>query len=1122
MAEITGGELKYVVTIDTTQLDKALKDSEGKLKGFTEVAEQSGEKLDSVINTEALEMFKALGVESGKTGKEMKNALKEAEEFVKGMEGGMEVARGAVEEFRASLELIPEGIEKQELQKELLDVEVRFNEAANKTKVFREVLEDFKDENASLSSKLRDVKTEMEQLDAMGQRNSRKYQELSEKAQEYGESIKRVNDEVRVLSGGGGMQTFLSVMNTASSIATVTAGAYGLLADESKKIELLNQKIASVISIAIGIQQAQMNLTQAQTTVTLAAAKAKEVFAVASTRLATALNISTVAARTFLGVVSGGLLIALPFVVSWLSQVVEKQREAAKAQNELKDAMSAGRIAAAEEISQLKILYAAATDVTLSTKEREQAVKDLQKSFPIHFGNIDKEVIMNGKAKQSYDDLTNSIIAASRARGLEKIMAERQEALFKTQEELRKKRDAFIKDMKAATDKTIETDEKTIFISGDKIREANRKKAIEMEAAAMQAELNFNKENKILISEINRLKEKGRIKFDEEKTPTTKARAASVPKSIIPKPTVTKPEKPEEVLLEGSLAALRKELSEIQNDFEKTNDGLLRDILNTRKEIISGQIQLIEDKYKAEEDYSVKMKNQLQEFLEQHLSYEEQKTKITDKYRALRTYATPEQRDVINKVEKEELSKLAMDEFKKSEAWLSAFGDVTKMGTKQLKDILAKLKQELKNNAENLTASDLKTLTDQIDKMEKELETSNPFTILKKAIEEYIKKVKEGETATQEFKLVAASVAEVAGIITAGLDAAVSISEDLGINLSDGTKDAVQNISTVVGGVGDIAAGLASGNVAGVIKGIAGVVKGISNIFSGDQKKERNIKQWAAEVANLKNQYDQLNRAINKALGEDSYKASQATINNLRQQQAMIERMMKTEQSKKKADRNKIADFKKEMTNIDNEIEDIIASMTTKILQTDAKDLAASLGDALVEAFARGEDAALAMEDATNNIFKSMVKNAMKMQLEKQMQPILDDLLKMAGFDSQGNGTWDGLTQDEMNIIRERLRAVGDASRGFLDNYSDLFKALDPTAAQGMKGDIKGVTERTAGALESQINAMRIMQAEHGNIFRQLLIELVKIEINTRNLHEMRKDLAELNQKTKNGLAGIN
>jgi hypothetical protein len=84
---------------------------------------------------------------------------------------------------------------------------------------------------------------------------------------------------------------------------------------------------------------------------------------------------------------------------------------------------------AAKQITDLKILYNAATDVNQSMKTRLEAVQGLKKEFPDYFSQLSNEVILNGNSKKSYDDLTQSILASSRAKAadaeLQKLATER-------------------------------------------------------------------------------------------------------------------------------------------------------------------------------------------------------------------------------------------------------------------------------------------------------------------------------------------------------------------------------------------------------------------------------------------------------------------------------------------------------------------------------------------------------------------------------------------------------------------------------------------------------------------------------------------------------------------------
>src|SRR5690606_41620506 len=114
---------------------------------------------------------------------------------------------------------------------------------------------------------------------------------------------------------------------------------------------------------------------------------------------------------------------------------------------------------------------------------------------------------------------------------------------------------------------------------------------------------------------------------------------------------------------------------------------------------------------------------------------------------------------------------------------------------------------------------------------------------------------------------------------------------------------------------------------------------------------------------------------------------------------------------------------------------------------------------------------------------------------------------------------------------REAIKAMGvtamEQYTAALAEYEELFGSAG-AQAQGLKGDIKGITEKTAGALEAQMNAIRIYQVEAVNIhkknqdvFIDCLKNLVMIEFNTRRLHSIDDGIKELNSKVKKSLAGV-
>lgn len=101
---------------------------------------------------------------------------------------------------------------------------------------------------------------------------------------------------------------------------------------------------------------------------------------------------------------------------------------------------------AAGEISLLDRLYKKATDVNSSMKDRLAAVKQLKTEFPDYFGKINDEIILNGKAKESYEKLRDAIIAAARAEAAKDELKNRQAQRLKRDEALQNELDSINKE----------------------------------------------------------------------------------------------------------------------------------------------------------------------------------------------------------------------------------------------------------------------------------------------------------------------------------------------------------------------------------------------------------------------------------------------------------------------------------------------------------------------------------------------------------------------------------------------------------------------------------------------------------------------------------------------------
>lgn len=110
---------------------------------------------------------------------------------------------------------------------------------------------------------------------------------------------------------------------------------------------------------------------------------------------------------------------------------------------------------AAKQITDLKILYSVATDVNVPLKDRIAAVKTLKEEFPATFKMIDQEIILNGKAKKSYEELTQAIFAAARAAAAKDKMIDIEAQRLDLDFERRKVNIATTNEKNAARDRTF-------------------------------------------------------------------------------------------------------------------------------------------------------------------------------------------------------------------------------------------------------------------------------------------------------------------------------------------------------------------------------------------------------------------------------------------------------------------------------------------------------------------------------------------------------------------------------------------------------------------------------------------------------------------------------------------
>lgn len=497
------------------------------------------------------------------------------------------------------------------------------------------------------------------------------------------------------------------------------------------------------------------------------------------------------------------------------------------------------------------------------------------------------------------------------------------------------------------------------------------------------------------------------------------------------------------------------------------------------------------------------------EILNQYGGYEQKKTRIQEQYAERRRIAelngNTQLLQQLATAEQNELSKLQSDLIKNSADWQNLFGNLDELTTSTIKKLIAKIEGMKATIGVDLNPQDLKALTDQLNKAREEVEKRNPFTALGAAWKRLKEATKDGkglgsDEAKKATKDVASAVSQSINLVSGTFNAVTAGLQKMGVSMDEETQAILSDLGGIMDGASQVAQGIATGNPLSMIQGSIGLLSSAFDLFnSRDRKAEKQIKKHQEAINKLQNAYKQLEWQIDKALGGEVYKNQRAAIKNMQEQQAHLKASWEAEISKKHTDWERVDDFKEQYAELSRQIEDMIDEISNDLLQTNAKDFANELGDALVEAFGKGEDAAKAMETTVNSVLKNLVLNQLKKNfLETQLQGALDQLEKDMGYWSGDNFIFDGLSDEEIARFKASVGAATANFNNAMQLYEDLFKemGLDDTD-ESLTGAVKGVSEETADILAGQMNAIRINQLDMAAIMRQQLQQLNQIAVNT-------------------------
>lgn len=554
---------------------------------------------------------------------------------------------------------------------------------------------------------------------------------------------------------------------------------------------------------------------------------------------------------------------------------------------------------------------------------------------------------------------------------------------------------------------------------------------------------------------------------------------------------------------------------EYYRDLQYLNEALTEAFKNEDKERIESLQIAIEERTKkfskstegmtGDADYSELLRN----YRTYSVKREEIENEFDKKIALARQHNNEELAQLLLQEQKSALKSLDSEILRKSQKWIKYFEDFSRKSSAAIIELIRSLESDLSNPSftDGKSIEDIEALQNKLKELKSFLVKSDPFSAIGASFQKMISDFKEGKEF--DFDNLKNGIEALKGSI----EMVYGFADDLGVSISDSTKSAIQLGTDLFEAGSQIAEGIATKNP---LKVVQGIVKGISSIINAsDRKKERQIQKYKQAVDELSKSFRELEYISGKALGGDTYATQKQMMDNLIKQQAEYQKMINAERGKKKKDQGKIDEWEQAMTDASQRIQEIMDNIVQDVLQTNAKDLANTLGDALVSAFSQGEDAAKSFEKVVDDILKNAVLNQLKKQfLEKQLQGALDQLYRDMGGDDQGNFNWNGLTPEEQQAFRDKMREISENFTGMLGAYSDLFGDFVDPNEDSLQGAIKGVSEETASLIAGHMNAIRILQAELVDVSRnsnsllvQQLDQLFRIEYNTRDIVPMLREI---------------
>ena len=309
-------------------------------------------------------------------------------------------------------------------------------------------------------------------------------------------------------------------------------------------------------------------------------------------------------------------------------------------------------------------------------------------------------------------------------------------------------------------------------------------------------------------------------------------------------------------------------------------------------------------------------------------------------------------------------------------------------------------------------------------------------------------------------------------------------------------------------------------------------------------------------IKSIADAYSNLKYTDSNLLGGNKFSDTRDKLNNLAEQQLLLQKQINAENDKKKTDKSKIKEWDRQIQELGEEAAEVINEVVETIIGGTAEDIAKELGDAFIEAFLEGEDAAKAWGEKVDEIVADIMKQMLVSKFVEERIGDIFDQYKSKWFkdgvfvgidgviDSMGNfaddlnkvgeefqAIWDSLPAETKELLGNAGAARQEATeRGFQTMSQDTGDELNGrfTDIQGKVTDIRGYvmaqTQSIIGLLTSMANIETAMYASvqvNNELLRYAVMtymEIVEINGNTAAmrvaLQGIQEDIAAIKRNT--------